>query len=75
MSNGLLGGIVGGGLMSAPYLQFSIHISDKNGQFFWRCQQTGNWKIIAQSETYHNRADCEDAVDLLIAHAAHASKV
>jgi len=74
MATSIVGGAAGG-LLAPPYLQFSVHKSDKNGQFYWRCQQAGNWKIIAQSETYHNRADCDAAIDLLITHASTASKV
>lgn len=75
MANPPIGCGLVGGLLNMPYLQFSVHVSDKNGQFYWRCQQTGNWEIVAQSETYHNRADCESAINLLIAHAGTASKI
>lgn len=44
-----------------------------NGQFYCTLETTGNHKVLATSETYHNKSDCRAAAELVKGEAGGAS--
>jgi uncharacterized protein len=52
-------------------MRFEIVKSDSNNQFYFRIKAT-NGKVLAHSEHYYNRDDCEHAIKLIQANAFYA---
>jgi uncharacterized protein YegP (UPF0339 family) len=44
-----------------------------NGQWYFNVRSAGNHRIVATSETYHNRQDALHTVQLIRQHAASAA--
>ncbi len=55
---------------AAQALTFTV-FRGTDAQFYWHLQ-AANHRIIAQSEGYHNKADCLHAIDLIQRGAAQA---
>jgi uncharacterized protein YegP (UPF0339 family) len=47
---------------------------DANGQWRWNFRAPNHRKIASSGEAYHNKADCEAAIDLIRTHGPGAPK-
>lgn len=52
-------------------MQFELHVARGPQPYYWKIVAS-NGKTLATSETYYNRGDCINAVNLVKAHAASA---
>lgn len=49
-----------------PSVRYELrHDRSKAQPWYWRVVSLGNWKVLATSETYHNRDDAIHAANLV----------
>jgi uncharacterized protein YegP (UPF0339 family) len=54
--------------------KYQIKKSDANNQFYYQLRATGNSEIILRSETYVNKAGCENAIESVKVNASNESR-